>query len=460
MDPSGVGPTTMHHVVAIPFPCQGHINSMMSLCKLLSSRRSNLLITFVVTEEWLNIIGSQPKPESIKFASIPNVVERAKAVDFGGFNELVKTQMEAPFERVLDRLQPPVTRLLGDFELHWATDVGTRRNIPVASFWSMSASFYSLLHHFYIFTETESLSVHCLGHGDKQIDHVPGITSTQLEDLQTIFRENDPLGMETVFERFSKVPQVQYLLLNSFYELEPLAFNSLQATFPFPVHAVGPAIRYLEIADGSSKTIGEGDLDYLKWLDLQPKESVLYIALGSFFVLSNAQMDEFVAALRSSGVRFLWVAREDAARLKDSCGDMGLIVHWCDQLRVLCHPSIGGFWSHCGWNSTVEAIYTAIPMLAFPLFFDQVPNSRNIVEDWKNGWPVKRANMGSQILVGKEAISDLVKRFMDPDSNERNETRKRARDLKNLCDQAITNGGSSWATLDAFIGDFLEGHAH
>lgn len=300
-----------------------------------------------------------------------------------------------------------------------------------------------------------------LGDEEEQMDHIPGISSTQLEDLRTVIHENDPRGMKWVFECISKAPKAQYLLLNSVYELEPQAFDALKAIFPLPVSPIGPAIRYLEIEDSSSKTITEtGPDDYLKWLDFQPEDSVLYISLGSFFVLSGAQMDEFAAALRSSCVRFLWVAREEASRLKQSCGDMGLVVPWCDQLRVLCHPSVGGFWSHCGWNSTQEAVYAGVPMLAFPLFLDQVPNRRQIVEDWKTGWSVERGEVGSEILVAKEAISELVQRFMDLENCEGNEIRKRARELKNLCRQAIARSGSSYTNLDAFICDFLEGRGH
>jgi hypothetical protein len=163
MDPIGVEPTTVHHVVAIPFPCQGHTNAMMSLCKLLASRKNNLLITFVVTEEWLGCIGSEPKPATVRFASIPNIVERAKAVDFGGFNEAVLTKMEAPFEQLLDRLETPVARILADFELQWPIAVGVRRKIPVASLWTMSASFFSVLHHSLAFRQNGHLPLHFSG---------------------------------------------------------------------------------------------------------------------------------------------------------------------------------------------------------------------------------------------------------------------------------------------------------
>nr|XP_023927021.1 UDP-glycosyltransferase 87A2-like [Quercus suber] len=461
MDPTGAELTSVHHVVAMPFPLQGHINAMMSLCKLLSSRKHNLLITFVVTEEWLHCIGSEPKPDKIRFASIPTVIERAKAVDFCGFYEVIKTKMEAPFEQLLDQLQPPVDRIIADFELQWPFGFRTRRNIPLASLWTMSASFFSALHHYHVFTQAqpEHLPLHLIDHGDD----IPGIPSTHVEDLRTVFHENDPRGMEMVLECISKGSKAQYLLINSVYELEPHAFNSLKAKFPFPVYPIGPAIRYLEFKvehSSSTTTTGDNRPDYLKWLDLQSAGSVLYISLGSFFVVSNTQMDEFATALRISGVRFLWVARGEASWLKENCGDKGLVLPWCDQLKVLCHPSLGGFWSHCGWNSTQEAVYAGIPMLTFPLFLDQVPNSRQIVEDWKIGWRVKRSELGNEILVAKEDILQLIKRFMDLESFEVKNARKRAGELKDICHQAITEGGSSHSHLDAFVNDFLKGNNH
>jgi len=299
--------------------------------------------------------------------------------------------------------------------------------------------------------------------GEEHVDNILGISSNHLEDLRTVFHENDPRGMEMVMESISKGSEAQYLLINSVYELEPQAFDTLKAIFHFPVYPIGPAIRYMEfeLEHGSLiTTTSDNNPDYLKWLDSQSAGSILYISLGSFFVLTDTQMDEFAAALRNSGVRFFWVARGEASRLKESCGDTGLVVPWCDQLRVLCHPSIGGFWSHCGWNSTQEAVYAGIPILSFPLFLDQVPNSRQIVEDWKIGWRVKRAQVGSEILVTKEDILELVQRFMELENCERKKTSKRARELKNMCHQAITEGGSSHSHLDAFVSDFLEVKNH
>ncbi|XP_057726630.1 UDP-glycosyltransferase 87A1-like isoform X1 [Arachis stenosperma] len=443
--------TNTCHVVAMPFPGRGHINPMMNLCKTLASRKpKNILITFVVTEEWLGYIASEPKPDSVRFATIPNVVppERLKAVDFPAFYEATMTKMEAPFEELLDRLEPPVSAIIGCVELRWPVAVAKRRNIPVAAFWTMSASFYSMLHHLDVFARQQNLVATSL---DAEAENIPGISSAHLADIETVLHQNDDQVMQLAMECISKVPIANYLLLTTVQELEPEIIDSLKAIYSFPVYPIGPAIPYLELREDYN--IGDHSPDYANWLDSQPPQSVLYISLGSFLLLSSTQMDEIAEALNSSGVRYLWVARAEASRLKDKCGEKGMVVPWCDQLKVLTHPSIGGFWSHCGWNSTLEALYAGVPMLTFPLFLDQVPNSSQIVDEWKNGWKVETSNSGSDKLLAKEKIEELVKRFMDLESREGIKIRGRARELKVMCHRAVANGGSSDGNLDAFLRD-------
>ncbi|XP_004294772.1 PREDICTED: UDP-glycosyltransferase 87A1-like [Fragaria vesca subsp. vesca] len=438
MNSDMVDPTFSRHVAAMPFPGRGHINPMMNFCKLLSSKHPQLLITFVVTEEWLGFIASDPKPDNIRFATIPNVIpaERLKASDFPAFYEAVMTKMQDPFDQLLDRLEPPVTTIIADIEVLWGVEVGIKRNIPVALFWTMSAKFLSMLHRF-------NLS----DHGDQELDRI--------EELGEVFEANDPKVMKLALECIAMVPKAQYLLFTSVYELESQGFSTLQAEFAFPVYPIGPAIPYLELEYEASSDNG---LDCLKWLDSQPKGSVLYISLGSFLSVSSAQMDEIAAGLRDSGIRFIWVARGESSRLKERCGDMGLVVPWCEQLKVLCHSSVGGFWSHCGWNSTLEAVFGGVPVLTFPLFLDQVPNSRQIVEDWRIGKRVREVQ-GDESLLTRDKIAKLVRRFMDLESEDGKEMRKRAIELGDLCHQAIAKGGSSDKNLDGFISDITKAAA-
>ncbi|GFZ07096.1 hypothetical protein Acr_19g0000330 [Actinidia rufa] len=98
---------------------------------------------------------------------------------------------------------------------------------------------------------------------------------------------------------------------------------------------------------------------------------------------------EWQPGFHDSGVRYLWVARDKMSRLKEDCGEAGMVVPWCDQLKVLCHSSVGGFWTHCGWNSTLENVFAGVLMLALPLSMDQFLSSKFVVEDWKIGWRVR-----------------------------------------------------------------------
>jgi UDP:flavonoid glycosyltransferase YjiC (YdhE family) len=291
------------------------------------------------------------------------------------------------------------------------------------------------------------------------VDYIPGVSATRVIDLPTVIT---PKLLHSCLEGVSLVSKAHYLLFTSVCELEYEAIDTLKAKFPFPVYPIGPAIPYFELQKNSSLIDGHiHGVNYLQWLDCQPIDSVLHISLGSFLSVSSAQMDEIVGGLQDSGVRYLWVSRGETGRHEDTCGgDMGMVVPWCDQLKVLCHPSVGGFLTHCGWNSILEATFAGVPMLTFPIFWDQIPNSKQIVEDWKVGWRVKK-DVGFENLVTRGEISALVKRLMDQKSNEGNEMRKRAKQLQKACQGAISKGGSSETNLDAFIRDIVsKGQGH
>ena len=153
------------HVVAMPYPGRGHINPMMNLCKLLTSQKPDILITFVVTEEWLGFIRSETTPDNIRLATIPNVVpsELVRAADMDGFIDAIMTKMEAPFERLTDRLEPPPSLIVADTFLPWAVRVANRRSIPAASFWPMPASLFSVFQHFDLFAQNGHYPVDLLG---------------------------------------------------------------------------------------------------------------------------------------------------------------------------------------------------------------------------------------------------------------------------------------------------------
>ncbi|XP_018722687.2 UDP-glycosyltransferase 87A1 [Eucalyptus grandis] len=451
----GSQPTSGCHVVALPYPGRGHINPMMNLCKLLVSKKPDILITFVVTEEWLGFIGPEPKPANVHFATVPNVLpsELHRAKNFPAFLEAIFTKLEAPVEQLLDRLELPVAAIIADTYLPWAVRVGKQRNIPVATLWTTSASVFLVFHHFEMLQQKGHFPVDLSERGEEEVDYIPGVARTRIADLPTIFFGNQrQLLLGKALECIAGASKADYFLSTSFSELEPLALDAIRSQLSVPAYCVGPTIPFL---DGD----GAGDAAYFRWLDAQPIGSVLYVSLGSFLSVSDAQMEEMAAGVRDSGVRFLWVARGETSPVAGAReeGAAGLVVPWCEQLKVLCHPSVGGFWTHCGWNSALEAIYAGVPMLTCPLLMDQVPNSKQVAEDWKIGLRVKKEDGsgggGGENLVTRQEIARLVKKLMDAESGEGREMRKRARELREACRRAAARGGSSDRNLDAFIGD-------
>jgi len=48
-----------------------------------------------------------------------------------------------------------------------------------------------------------------------------------------------------------------------------------------------------------------------------------------------------------------------------------MICGWAPQVEVLAHKAIGGFVSHCGWNSILESVWFGVPILTWPIYAEQ-----------------------------------------------------------------------------------------
>lgn len=98
------------------------------------------------------------------------------------------------------------------------------------------------------------------------------------------------------------------IILNSFNDLEPGAIKALQdkesGNYKPTIYPVGPVV----LMDTSNKVDDEPS-QCLKWLDEQPRGSVLYISLGSGGTLSHVQLIELAIGLEMSEQRFVWVIR-------------------------------------------------------------------------------------------------------------------------------------------------------
>lgn len=449
----------------MPYPGRGHINPMLNLCKLILSKSNDVFITFVVTEEWLGFLSSEFQQQPLanfRFAALPQVIpsEAGRGADVLGFIKAVLTKLQDPFEQLLDQLELTPTAIIYDVIMSWVIRVGNQRNVPVASLVTVSASFFTVLSHLDLLVQYGHIpDADISERGNEVVDYIPGLPSVTLADLPASFQGD--AGRKVIQQMLEKdylMNNAQYLLSTSIYEFEEHAINSLKVRYPsISLYHIGPMIPYSSLDNKTDETGSYEDerLDYFRWLDSQPRGSVLYISQGSFLSISSGQSQEIIAGIKESGVQFLWVIRDDndTSSWKDDISDqMGFLVPWCDQLRVLCHPSIGGFWTHCGWNSTSEGIYAGVPMLTCPIAWDQLLNSKMIVNDMEIGWSViKNDHLQNGGLVTRHEIAKLVREFMDPENDKRKVMVNRAKELQNTFRKAIVNGGSATSDLEAFI---------
>jgi hypothetical protein len=135
------------------------------------------------------------------------------------------------------------------------------------------------------------------------------------------------------------------LLVNTTASLDGELLPQLGDVFP-----VGPLFKHVP----ATLT---GDLKC--FLETQKPRSVVYIAMGTWAALSDKESDDLKAALAETKTPFIWVdSSQKVSRTS------GVITPWAPQAAVLQHPSIGLFFSHGGWNSTIEAL-TGGGMLTF-----------------------------------------------------------------------------------------------
>ncbi|XP_028802159.1 hydroquinone glucosyltransferase-like [Neltuma alba] len=122
--------------------------------------------------------------------------------------------------------------------------------------------------------------------------------------------------------------------------------------------------------------------------------------------------------------------------------DQGLVIpSWAPQIQILSHNSIGGFLSHCGWNSILQSLQKGVPLIAFPLFAEQRMNAC-LLTDLK---AALRPKVNEDGIVKWEEIGESIKNLME--GEEGKEIYKRLRDLKDIVANALKEDGSSAKAL-------------
>ena len=119
--------------------------------------------------------------------------------------------------------------------------------------------------------------------------------------------------------------------------------------------------------------------------------------------------------------------------------EKGLVVaSWAPQVQVLGHNSVGGFLSHCGWNSTLESVQEGVPLITWPLFAEQRMNAVMLTDGLK---VALRPKFNEDGIVEKEEIAKVIKCLMD--GEEGIGMRERMGNLKDSAASALKDGSSS-----------------
>ncbi|KAL3724277.1 hypothetical protein ACJRO7_029446 [Eucalyptus globulus] len=449
------------HVLVLTHPVQGHINPMLQFSRRLASK--GLKVTFLIpisTKKSPNLVNSS----SINVVYIPDGfedVDREK-LSMGDALKHFQVSVTHSLNDFIEKHQAceekPAKVLVYDSFMFWALDIAIQHGMHGAPFFTQSCVVcctYYMIHQGRVKLPLEA------AHGQGHVVSDPPVMSVLGPDDFPSFVvdvNSYPGALPFVLGQFSNIQRAKWLLFNSFAELEEEIVKWMGNQWS--IMTIGPTIPSVYL----DKRL-EDDKDYglslfkpeaeacLKWLDSKPPKSVLYVSFGSMASLGEDQMEELANGLKRMKSNFLWVVRESEEKklprnfLQDvGIADQGLVVKWCNQLQVLSHGSVGCFMTHCGWNSTLEALSLGVPMVVMPQWTDQPTNATFIVEVWKVGLRV-RANE-RRIVTGEE-IESCVNDVME---GERGEViRKNSLRWKKMAREAVDEGGSSDKNILEFV---------
>lgn len=275
---------------------------------------------------------------------------------------------------------------------------------------------------------------------------MPPMDTTQFSWIHV----GDSKARKIVFEYINNNTQTtkhaEFIICNSFYELESPVFSYKPAIIP-----VGPLIADQRF----EKPVGSfwpEDADCISWLDKQPANSVIYVAFGSFTILNRHQFQELALGLELTGRPFLWVVRPDLTNgrmdaypigFQERTASRGMIVDWSPQQKVLAHPSIACFVSHCGWNSTIEGVRNGVPFLCRPYFTDQFLNQSYICDVWKIGLRMDPDDSG---MIFREQIKAKVEELLGDEG-----IKIRSMRWREMASNSVKEGGSSSKNFNRII---------
>ncbi|CAN1751412.1 UDP-glycosyltransferase 88A1 [Linum perenne] len=463
-------------IVLYPSPAIGHLLSMVELGRLILTHSPSLSIHVILasapyqsstTAPYISSVSSTTP--SITFHHLPPA---SAAVDSNHHELLMIETLRLSLPHLRHTLQSIIPQydavhaFVYDFFCSAALSVADELGVSGYQFTTSGAACAAFF--LYLPTLHRSTSVIFKDLGDSDLE-IPGVLKLSTRDVPKILldRNDDVYGHFVEFAAL--LPKSAGIIVNSFDSLEERAVKAISNGLCVPdgptppIYCIGPLIAGRD-ADGN---------ECLTWLDSQPKGSVVFLCFGSLGVFSREQLREIAIGLERSEQRFLWVVRDPPSVndnnqnlavleteeepwetllpegfLEQTKGRGYVVKSWAPQVAVLNHDSVGGFVTHCGWNSSLESVRAGVPMVAWPLYAEQRLNRVLLVEEIGIALPMVESDDSG--FVHADEVEKRVEELMKP--NGKGElVRQRTIDMKNAANEAVVEGGSSRVALGQLI---------
>ncbi|KAK1429447.1 hypothetical protein QVD17_11656 [Tagetes erecta] len=476
------------HFLVIPMGSPGHYIPTIDLAKLLAQHgvRVTIITTPVNALRFGSILDQAIRSGlPVSFLEFPfpykefGLPEGCESVDdlpnMGSVRPLMQAygSLQKQVEQYIEKLNPRPNCMLSDAFLLWTGDVAKKFRIPRIIFDGMNCFTQMCNHVLYHSKVYESVS-------ESESFVLPGLPDRiELTRSQLSFAFNSgSIDAKDLHERlYISESEAFGVVINSFEELEQEYADAYQEVKKDKAWCIGPlSLCHKDASEkvqrGNKSSINKHEC--LKWLDSQENGSVIYACLGSISRIEPAQLIELGLALESLKRPFIWVVRAghktekiekwiDEEGFKERTKDRALLIRgWAPQLLVLSHPAVGGFLTHCGWNSALEGISVGVPMVTWPQFQEQFYNEKLLVQVLKIGVSVgakKVVHLGEEEKSGVVVTSEEFIKAIDTvmsDGKESEDRRKRAKELGKIANEAIGEGGSSYRNMTRLIQDIRD----
>ncbi|KAG6558166.1 hypothetical protein Mapa_000347 [Marchantia paleacea] len=307
----------------------------------------------------------------------------------------------------------------------------------------------------------------------QEVISLPGLPLARICDIDPTFFKAYVL-FEQARRNGPSMQKAEVLILSTFEELEHRALRELKKLLQClarnnntqmpQVWTIGPTFSFVSksLRPNMNGAKEEDVHPCLRFLDKQPPSSVVYVAFGNDWNHTPEQVLEIAYGLESSQQPFLCVLHYPRRTQQYPSGDLfevippdcinrtkdrGLFVQdWAPQLEILAHPSTAGFITHCGQNSILESISMGIPLLAWPLFCDQMINCRSLVDEVEVALEICKGADGS---VDRRELERKVRALFQ--SEEGTTVRQNAQVMRRLAIRSVGNKGSTYKNMQALV---------